>query len=288
MSAVNKQTKKNKSAIRSVKYSEAEEEPMQRFILMQLPLCVEAVRQSAAGMPCMAIYGATNYIQRELPDRKAVSLKTKFNKVLKEEVKLSKNASEGPRDACSQPGLHRKGPHARVSILPLLERDFVEKPMLLMKKSYLSAQAEKKKLSGCKSIADQETRLTQDSVLGKRDLDCADNFSFGAANTPKKTSEYFNHRRPESDTEFSALLGNPHDYYDEHDQSCALLRLDQEGSSIEQITAMTFNKVVPKNDNKTTLDERHFYEPLDDHSVFSNLDNLCINGFEEYFMSETC
>lgn len=158
---------------RTVKYSSDEKKVMERFILLQLPLCKAAVDQKKPDKQRHSITGAADYIIREVAREKS-ALKTKFNKFLKME---RCHLCLSPNDICickdSGDSLEKKAskPDNACILIPLTERSFVKDALRDMLTSYNKAQEASRGTRGSKSIGGMGTMALLQSNLGKRNMD---------------------------------------------------------------------------------------------------------------------
>lgn len=282
----------NKPASRSVKYSDAEEEPFKRFILMQLLQCEEAVNQDLRGESVKAIYGATEYILRELTDRKSGSLKTKFNKMLKKEAKPSKEAETSTKDAGCDLGQKVRGLHSRKAVVPLLERDFIQNPMLLMLKGYLKAQLKQSFNPMPDASRAKEVNNCLDSMLGKRNMEYQETLDTEIGYTSAEMSGLFCQKRDVGHSGYSAYLSCSEFIKEEkasfhkniNESNCNLLLFGREGNSVDpQIIDGTFDSAVRNDSDRLRFSDSLFaidFDPMSETSHLNALDDYSIDrGF---------
>jgi hypothetical protein len=282
----------NKPASRSVKYSDAEEEPFKRFILMQLPQCEEAVNYDIRDGSVKAIYGATEYILRELTDRKSSSLKTKFNKILKKEAKPLKEAEVSTKDTGCNLGPKVRGLHSRKALVPLLERDFIQNPMLLMIKGYQKAQ-----LKGYFNTKPDTSHAKQvnnglDSMLGKRNMESQETLDTETGYTSAEMSGFFCKKRHVGHTDYSAYLSCSEFIKEEkasfrkniNEASCDHLLFGREGTSEDpQIIDDTYDSAVRNDSDVLRFSDSLFamdFDPTSETNHLNSLDDYSIDrGF---------
>jgi len=262
MNTIQQKPKNHKPASRSVKYSEAEEEPFTRYILMNLSQCEEAVEKDVQGAPGKAIYGATEYILRELPDRKKSSVKTKFNKVLKKEVRESKEFYGSSKDMCSMKSLKTKGMYARKALVPLPKRDFVQNPMLILFKGYQKALLDKKFDSNSSPHSPESANYSLDIMLGKRNMMSEYALNLDPPTVSGKKPVCLIQKKETCDSEFSTYLSISEQLNEEHigfnrpneEENFGILDFGAEGSSGRpQITSKNYNNATRKNSCQRVL-----------------------------------
>lgn len=279
MSGILNRGKIAKAASRSVKYSDAEEEPFKRFILMHLQQCEEAVSQDLNGETGKAVYGATEYILRELPDRKPGSLKTKFNKILKKEERTAKAVERKPKGALSSESKRPKGSYARKSLVPLPDRDFVKNPMLLQLKSYQSVYGDVN-LNLFLETRPIESRDSQDSKLGKRNMEKDVSFASDPTLVSVKKSQNSFQKRLQPDSTLSTTYISHSDLVEDEKtnfprndptEKSDFLMFNPEGSSgqLNLIDASIYREIHTAESRERAFNDSLFILDLDQRSETS-------------------